>query len=88
MNPLAKAVREHRKLSGLTQVDLAQLAGVSRKVVQDLERGKEGIQLDSLGRILGVLNLELELRSPLGAVVRLGPLGAPAGPDAEGDAKE
>ncbi len=38
----------HRKKSGLKQKGLAQLAGVGKIVVFDIEKGKETVQLDAL----------------------------------------
>ena len=37
---LGHLISFHRKKAGLTQVGLAELVGVSRSVVQDLEAGK------------------------------------------------
>ena len=62
---LAEAVRFHRKKSGLNQQELAQLAGVGKTVVFDLEHGKETIQFDSLLKILHVLNIQLGWSSRL-----------------------
>jgi len=55
----------HRKKSKLTQKQLADLAGVGKTVVFDIEKGKETIQLNSLLRVLSVLNIKLEMKSPL-----------------------
>ena len=63
---LGETVRRHRKLAGLTQVELARLAGVGKTVVHDLERGKATIQVDTVLTILAVLNIRLEWRSPTG----------------------
>jgi HTH-type transcriptional regulator/antitoxin HipB len=53
-------------LAGLTQVELARLAEVGKTVVHDLERGKTTIQVDTVLKILAVLNIRLEWRSPTG----------------------
>ena len=58
-------IRLHRKVSGLTQAELAKLAGVGKTVIFDLEHGKESVQLDTLKKVLMVLNIRLEMRSPL-----------------------
>jgi HTH-type transcriptional regulator / antitoxin HipB len=58
-------IRQHRKLSGLSQSELAKVAGVGKTVVFDLEHGKESVQLDTLKKVLTVLNIQLELRSPV-----------------------
>lgn len=63
---IGNIVRYHRKQSGLTQQALANLAGVGKTVVYDIEKGKESVQLNTLIRVLGVLNIQLRLDTPLG----------------------
>jgi y4mF family transcriptional regulator len=58
-------IRTHRKKSGLTQLELADLAGVGKTVIFDVEKGKLSVQLDTLLKILGVLNITIKLESPL-----------------------
>lgn len=55
----------HRKKSKLTQKQLANLAGVGKTVVFDIEKGKETVQLNSLLKVLSVLNIKLEMKSSL-----------------------
>jgi y4mF family transcriptional regulator len=62
---LADAIRMHRKAAGLSQVQLAELAGVGKTVVFDIEKGKESVRLDTLRKILKVLNIKIQLTSPL-----------------------
>ncbi|HUI07163.1 MAG TPA: helix-turn-helix domain-containing protein [Verrucomicrobiae bacterium] len=62
---LKDIVKEHRKLSGLTQAQVAKLAGVGKTVVYDIEHGKESIQYDTLTKILRVLNVSISFQSPL-----------------------
>ncbi len=45
---LSFVIRQHRKIAGLSQLQLAELAGVGKTVVFDLEKGKETVQLDTL----------------------------------------
>lgn len=59
-------VRDHRKAAGLTQKELADLAGVGKTVVFDIEAGKQTVRLATLLRVLHVLNIEVRLISPLG----------------------
>jgi y4mF family transcriptional regulator len=61
---IGKVVRAIRKQSGLSQQGLAQLAGVGKTVVFDLEKGKETVQLDTLLKILDVLNIKIKLETP------------------------
>jgi transcriptional regulator with XRE-family HTH domain len=58
---LAAAVREFRTLKGLSQVQLAALAGVNRQYVSDLERGHVVKQVDYLLRLLEHLGVEVTL---------------------------
>lgn len=58
---LAAAVREFRTLQGLSQVELAELAGVNRQYVSDLERGHIVKQIDYLLRLLQHLGVEVTL---------------------------
>ena len=62
---LAEVIRLHRKASGLSRVQLAELAGVGKTVIYDIEKGKESVQLDTLRKILKVLNIRIVLTSPL-----------------------
>jgi HTH-type transcriptional regulator / antitoxin HipB len=62
---LAEIVRKHRKMAGVSQLQLAEMAGVGKTVVFDLEKGKATIRLDTLRKILSVLNIRVLLTSPL-----------------------
>ena len=62
---LASLVAFHRKKAGLTQVELAELAGVSRFVVQAIEAGSGRTTWRHIESILKSLNLTLEPRGPL-----------------------
>lgn len=62
---LSEIIRKHRKAAGLSQLQLAELAGVGKTVVFDLEKGKETVQLDTLRKVLSVLNIKVRLNSPL-----------------------
>jgi transcriptional regulator with XRE-family HTH domain len=62
---LATVIRNHRKSAGLSQLRLAEMAGIGKTAVFDAEKGKETIQLDTLRKILKVLNIKVQLNSPL-----------------------
>lgn len=53
---LANIILFHRKRSGLTQLELAEMAGVGKNMVYELESGKQSVRLDNLLRILRVLS--------------------------------
>ncbi len=59
---LAAEVRGRRRALGLSQQDLADLAGVSERFVRFVEQGKPSIQLDALLGVLDALGLELVVR--------------------------
>ena len=62
---LAPLIRYHRKQSGLSQQELAELAGVGKNLVYDLESGKDTVRWANLLKVLTVLNIQVEFRSPL-----------------------
>lgn len=58
-----QALRERRRLLGLTQEDVASEAGVGRRFVIELERGKPGASLELALRIATLVGLEVDLVS-------------------------
>ena len=58
-------VRFHRKKSGLSQRGLADMAGVGKTAVFDLEQGKVTVRMDTVVKICHILNIQLTLDSPL-----------------------
>jgi len=62
---LARIVIYHRKKSGLTRLELARMAGVGKTVVYDIEHTKRTVRLDTILKILNVLNITIELKGPL-----------------------
>ena len=62
---IGKTVAFLRKQSGLTQKKLADLAGVGKTVVFDIEKGKETVQINSLLKVFSVLNIKLQLSNPV-----------------------
>ncbi len=63
-------IRFHRKKAGLSQERLAFLAGVGKTMIFDIEKGKLSIRLDSLLKILKVLNIQLDFQGPLMEIFR------------------
>ncbi|HAQ19479.1 MAG TPA: transcriptional regulator [Prolixibacteraceae bacterium] len=61
---LASVIKQHRKAAGLSQLQLAEMAGVGKTVVFDLEKEKATIKLDTLRKILNILNIKVQLTSP------------------------
>ena len=65
MKEIASELQRHRKLAGLTQAELAAMAGVGKTTVFDLESGKETVRFANLLKVLTVLGLDLRLCSRL-----------------------
>lgn len=61
---IAASIYFHRKKAGLSRKALADLAGVGKTVIYDIEHGKERVQVDLLLKILHTLNIDLQLKSP------------------------
>ncbi len=62
---LGALVKDHRKKAGLTQLELANLAGVGKTTVFDIEKNKETVRWNNLLAVLQVLNIKVEFKSPL-----------------------
>jgi y4mF family transcriptional regulator len=65
MKTIGALIRCHRKKSDLTQKQLADLAGVGKTVVFDIEHGKETVRFDILQKVCKVLNISIRLDSPV-----------------------
>ncbi len=61
---IAKTIHYCRKQSGLSQQELAKLAGVGKTVIFDIEKGKESVQLNTLLKVLDVLNIQMTFTTP------------------------
>ena len=59
---LGAAIRHYREGAGLTQAQLAELAGLNRTYLSDLERGGETEQLRRLLRVLKQLGVRMTLQ--------------------------
>jgi len=56
---LGQWIRERRAANGMTQAELALLAGVGRRLVSELERGKSSVQLAGVDAVLAVFGKRL-----------------------------
>ncbi|MCX6580046.1 MAG: helix-turn-helix domain-containing protein [Candidatus Aminicenantes bacterium] len=59
-----RVITLHRKHSGLSRLELADIAGVGKTVIYDIEHGKETVQFSSLKKVLDALNIKIRLESP------------------------
>jgi DNA-binding XRE family transcriptional regulator len=55
-------IRERRKRLALSQGALADVVGVNRRVIGELERGKSSVQLGIALRVAEAVGLDVELR--------------------------
>ena len=58
-------VKKHRKQAGLTQLESANLAGVGKTTVFDVEKNKETVRWNNILAVLKVLNIEVKFISPI-----------------------
>jgi transcriptional regulator with XRE-family HTH domain len=58
---LGDAIRHYRTAAGLTQAQLAELAGLQRSYLSELETGKETEQLKRILRVLRQLGVRMTL---------------------------
>lgn len=55
-------IRDRRKQLGLSQSAVADVVGVNRRVIGELERGKPSVQLNIAVRVAAAVGLDLVLR--------------------------
>ena len=53
-------MKSRRKILSISQMDLAEMAGVGVATVKDIERGKGNPSLATVSKILEVLGMEME----------------------------
>jgi len=58
LNPIASFVKEKRKKLNLTQIELAEKAGVGIRFIRELEQGKETLQLNKVNQVLRLFGHE------------------------------
>ena len=57
---LREVVKERRKVLNITQIDLAEMSGISLATVKDIERGAGNPSMKTVTRILEVLGMEMD----------------------------
>lgn len=62
---IAKIILFHRKKSGLSRVELAELAGIGKTSVFDIESGKKDFRIDTFYAVCRVLNIDIVPQSSL-----------------------
>ena len=61
LTDLSVVARGRRLALNLTQLELADLAGVSERLIRDLEVGRPTIRTDKLFAVLTALGLEIDI---------------------------
>jgi len=51
---LSEYIKQKRKENGLSQVELAERAGVGLRFVRELERGKQTLRMDKINDVLAL----------------------------------
>lgn len=70
---LGAVIREHRKLRGFDQAELAKRIGVSRQWVIGIERGRARAELGLVLRALDALGIQLNVLLPNPKPIAAGP---------------
>lgn len=65
IDEIGNIVRFHRKKAGLSQKQLANLAGVGKTAVFDIEKRKNTIRFKTLLAVISILNIRLNPESPI-----------------------
>jgi len=65
LREITEALKKRRKLLGLTQVQFAELSGVSLRAVKAFESGKNNPTFRTLTKLAEVLDMELNLEVKL-----------------------
>jgi len=58
---IGRFIRQRRKASKLTQIELSEIAGVGLRFVSELERGKPTVRLAEVDAVLAVFGKQLGL---------------------------
>ena len=61
---IGKLVQSERKRQGITQLQLAGMAGTGIRLISDIENGKETVQVQKILKVLHTLGLGLFVFSP------------------------
>lgn len=65
LKEITETLKNRRKVLGLTQVQFAELSGVSLRAVKALESGKSNPTFKTLTKLAEVLDLEITLEAKL-----------------------
>jgi len=66
---LSAFVKHKRNMAGLTQLELAEKAGVGLRFLRELEQGKETLRVDKVNQVLKLFGYEM---GPIKSQISLG----------------
>ena len=58
---LSNDIKQMRQAAGLSQVELAERAGVGLRFVRELEQGKNTVRLDKVNQVLALFGREVRI---------------------------
>ena len=61
MSDYYEIIKNRRKFLKISQIELADIAGISRRSLQEIESGKSNPGINQLAKILEVLGLEMKI---------------------------
>ncbi len=59
-NELAQFVKQKRKRLNLTQIELAEKAGIGLRLLREIEQGKKSMRMDKVNQVLALFGYELK----------------------------
>lgn len=59
---LQEVMKSRRKVLGISQQDLSEMAGIGLATIKDIERGKGNPSLSTISRILDILGMDIVFR--------------------------
>jgi y4mF family transcriptional regulator len=59
MTQLALIIKQKRKDTGLTQLDLSQKSGIGLRLIREIEQGKTSMRMDKVNQLLAIFGMEL-----------------------------
>jgi HTH-type transcriptional regulator / antitoxin HipB len=64
-NTIATIIKKHRKIAKLSQIELANLAGIGKTTLFEIEKNNDNVSWKNIKAVLKVLNIKVHLESPL-----------------------
>jgi HTH-type transcriptional regulator / antitoxin HipB len=62
---IASTIKKHRKIANLSQIELANLAGIGKTTLFEIEKNNDNVSWHNIKAVLTVLNIKFYLESPL-----------------------